>query len=58
VSKLGLVKWFGEDICELVLDINVVQIDITFLCALFLSGGLGFCLHLWRWCCNKTKALT
>lgn len=30
-SKLGLVKWFGEDICELVLGINVVQIDITFL---------------------------
>jgi hypothetical protein len=31
VSKLGLVKWFGEDICELVLGINVVQINITFL---------------------------
>jgi hypothetical protein len=31
VSKLGLVKWFGEDIYELVLGINVVQIDITFL---------------------------
>jgi hypothetical protein len=30
-SKLGLVKWFGEDICELVLGINVVQINITFL---------------------------
>jgi hypothetical protein len=30
-SKLGLVKWFGKDICELVLGINVVQIDITFL---------------------------
>jgi hypothetical protein len=30
-SKLDLVKWFGEDICELVLGINVVQIDITFL---------------------------
>jgi hypothetical protein len=30
-SKLGLVKWFGEDIYELVLGINVVQIDITFL---------------------------
>jgi hypothetical protein len=30
-SKLGLVKWFGEDICKLVLGINVVQIDITFL---------------------------
>ena len=29
--KLGLVKWFGEDICKLVLGINVVQIDITFL---------------------------
>jgi hypothetical protein len=30
-SKLGLIKWFGEDISELVLGINVVQIDITFL---------------------------
>lgn len=30
-SKLGLVKWFGEDIYKLVLGINVVQIDITFL---------------------------
>jgi hypothetical protein len=30
-SKLGLVKWFGEDIYELVLGINVVQIDIIFL---------------------------
>jgi hypothetical protein len=30
-SKLGLVKWFGENICELVLGINVVQINITFL---------------------------
>jgi hypothetical protein len=30
-SKLGLVKQFGKDICELVLDINVVQINITFL---------------------------
>jgi hypothetical protein len=30
-SKLGLVKWFGEDIYNLVLGINVVQIDITFL---------------------------
>ena len=29
--KLGLVKWFSEDICKLVLGINVVQIDITFL---------------------------
>jgi hypothetical protein len=29
VSKLGLVKWFGEDICKLVLGINVVQINIT-----------------------------
>jgi hypothetical protein len=26
-----LVKWFGKDIYELVLGINVVQIDITFL---------------------------
>jgi hypothetical protein len=31
VSKLGLVKWFGENVCELVLGINVVQINITFL---------------------------
>jgi hypothetical protein len=31
VSKLGLVKWFSEDIYELVWGINVVQIDITFL---------------------------
>jgi hypothetical protein len=23
-SKLGLIKWFGEDICELILGINVV----------------------------------
>jgi hypothetical protein len=23
-SKLGLVKWFGENVCELVLGINVV----------------------------------
>jgi hypothetical protein len=30
-SELGLVKWFGEDICELILDIKVVKIDITFL---------------------------
>jgi hypothetical protein len=30
-SKLGLVKWFGENVCELVLGINVVQINITFL---------------------------
>jgi hypothetical protein len=30
-SKLGLIKWFGEDIYELVLGINVVQINITFL---------------------------
>jgi hypothetical protein len=30
-SKLGLVKWFGEDICELILGIKVVKIDITFL---------------------------
>jgi hypothetical protein len=30
VSKLDLVKWFGEDISELVLGINVVQINITF----------------------------
>jgi hypothetical protein len=67
--KLGLVKWFGEDIYNLVLGINVVHIDITFLivvtharsesgllCALFLSGGLGFWLCLWHWCCHKTKA--
>jgi hypothetical protein len=30
-SELGLVKWFGEDICELILGIKVVKIDITFL---------------------------
>jgi hypothetical protein len=30
-SKLGMVKWFGEDIYELALGINVVQINITFL---------------------------
>jgi hypothetical protein len=30
-SKLNLVKWFGENIYKLVLGINVVQIDITFL---------------------------
>jgi hypothetical protein len=30
-SKVGLVKWFGENVCELVLGINVVQINITFL---------------------------
>jgi hypothetical protein len=26
-----MVKWFGEDIYELALGINVVQINITFL---------------------------
>jgi hypothetical protein len=31
VSKLGLVKGFGKNIYKLVLGINVVQIDITFL---------------------------
>jgi hypothetical protein len=52
-SKLGLVKWLGENVCELVLGINVVQINITshsgharsesrLLCDLSLSGGLGF----------------
>jgi hypothetical protein len=66
-SKLSLVKWFGEDICELILGINVVHIDITFLIVVkqevksdfyvFLSGGLGFWLRLWRWCYHKTKAL-
>jgi hypothetical protein len=30
-SKLGLVEWFGKNICELVLGIIVVQINITFL---------------------------
>ena len=30
-SKLVLVNWFCEDICKLVLGINVVQINITFL---------------------------
>ena len=30
-SKLGLVKWFGEDICELVLGVNMAQINISFL---------------------------
>jgi hypothetical protein len=28
---LSLVKWFSKDIYKLVLGINVVQIDITFL---------------------------
>ena len=31
MCKLSLVNGFGEDICKLVLGINVVQIDITFL---------------------------
>jgi hypothetical protein len=67
-SKLGLVKWFGEDIYELVLSINVVLINIAFLIVvtqevnvdfyvLSLSGGLGFWLRLWHWCYHKTKAL-
>ena len=30
-SKLGLVKWFGEDICELVLGVNMAQVNIPFL---------------------------
>jgi hypothetical protein len=34
-SKLGMVKWFGENVCELVLGINVVQINITFLIVVF-----------------------
>ena len=29
--KLGLVKGFGKDICELVLGVNVVQVYIPFL---------------------------
>ena len=29
--KLGLVKGFGEDICELVLGVNMVQVYITLL---------------------------
>ena len=29
--KLGSVKGFGEDICELVLGVNVVQVYIPFL---------------------------
>jgi hypothetical protein len=29
VSKLGLIKWFGEDIGELVLGINVVQYHLS-----------------------------
>jgi hypothetical protein len=31
VRKLSLVKWFGENVYELVLGINVVQINIAFL---------------------------
>ena len=29
--KLGLVKGFGEDICELVLGVNMAQVNIPFL---------------------------
>jgi hypothetical protein len=29
--KMGLVKEFGEDICELVLDVNMAQVNIPFL---------------------------
>jgi hypothetical protein len=42
VSKLGLVKWFGEDICELVLGINVMQINITFLIVVTQEVKAGF----------------
>ena len=29
--KLGLVKGFGEDICELVLGVNMAHVNIPFL---------------------------
>jgi hypothetical protein len=31
MRKLGLVQWFGEDIYELVLGVNMVQVNIPFL---------------------------
>jgi hypothetical protein len=31
VSKLGLVKGFGEDICELVVGVNMNKVNIPFL---------------------------
>jgi hypothetical protein len=30
MRKLGLVKGFGEDICELVLGVNMEQVNIPF----------------------------
>jgi hypothetical protein len=31
VSKLGLVKEFGEDICELVVAVNMNKVNVSFL---------------------------
>jgi hypothetical protein len=57
-SKLGLVKWFGEDICELVWGYQCgvdqyhlfhsghAKSESRLLCALSLSGGLSFWLCL------------
>jgi hypothetical protein len=30
-SKLGLVKWFGEDICKLVMGVNMNKVNVPFL---------------------------
>jgi hypothetical protein len=64
-----LIKWFGEDICELVLGINVVQINITFLIVVMQEVKADFyvlCLWVEDWvfgyaystgAITKTKAL-
>ena len=50
MRKLGLVKRFGEDICELVLGVRMAQVNIPFLIVVLqeVKANLymfGFCVE-------------
>jgi hypothetical protein len=44
-----LVQWFGEDICKLILGINMVQIDITFLIVVTQEVKVDFMCFVFEW---------
>jgi hypothetical protein len=35
-SKLGLIKGFGEDICELIVGVNMNKVNVPFLIVVFI----------------------